>query len=109
MARFQTTKKKNSFRNMLLSAVIFAAVLFLFYSGINALSSSSIREQKETLAATLTQSAVHCYALNGYYPESLEQLLRDYHITYDRDRLYIDYQPQGQNLMPEITVLETGK
>ena len=52
---------------------------------------------------------MHCYSLNGYYPESLEELVKEYGITYDSARFLVDYQPQGANLMPEITVLRKGR
>lgn len=106
MARFQSSKKNHQVRNTVLSVLLFLGILLMFYSGISSLSSASLREQKNTLETALTQSAVHCYALNGYYPENLEELVGIYGIIYDKDLFFVDYQPQGQNLMPEITVLE---
>lgn len=105
---FQTRKKHSPFRNILLSVLIFFAVIGLFYVGTSALSGTSQKEQEKLLQTAMTESAVHFYALNGYYPENLDSLLDNYGITYDKDRFFVDYQPQGENIMPEITVVKKG-
>mgnify|MGYP000077374517 CR=1 FL=1 len=35
----------------------------------------------------------------------LEQILNDYHITYDRSRFVVEYTPNGSNLLPYISVI----
>ena len=39
------------------------------------------------------------------YPESLDELLSDYHITYDSSKFVIEYVPNGSNLLPSISVI----
>ena len=56
--------------------------------------------------AALRRDIVHCYATEGFYPPSLEYLEEHYGLTYDKNRYWVDYQPVGSNLMPDITVLE---
>ena len=109
MARFDTGKQNSFLRNMLLSILIFAGILLIFYLGIHNLTKTSEKEQENTLRSAITESAVHCYAVNGYYPEDLETLVRDYGIIYDRNQFFVDYQPQGENIMPEITVMRKGR
>lgn len=109
MKRFVTQKQPSPVRNFLLSLGIFLLVLFLFLWGFSSIAAVSDREEEDTLRQALVESAVHCYALHGYYPESLEDLVRDYGITYDGSRFLVDYLPQGENLMPEITVIRKGE
>lgn len=109
MARFDTGKHNFFLRNMLLSILIFALILLVFYAGIQNLTKTSEKEQENTLRSAITESAVHCYAVNGYYPENLETLIKDYGIIYDKDQFFVDYQPQGENIMPEITVMRKGR
>lgn len=109
MARFETGKQNSFLRNMILSVLIFMIILFLFYTGISSLSDTSEREQETTLYSAITESAVHYYAVNGYYPEDLNTLIDDYGITYDKEHFFVDYQPQGENIMPEITVIKKGR
>ena len=54
---------------------------------------------------TLESGAIRTYALKGQYPESLDELLNDYHITYDSSRFVIEYVPNGSNLLPSISVI----
>ncbi|HJC62297.1 MAG TPA: hypothetical protein H9753_01580 [Candidatus Blautia merdavium] len=109
MKRFEIRKSSSPFRSLLVSLCLFAAVLGLFLGGIASLVRVSDQEQEDTIRSAVVQSAVHCYSLNGYYPESLEELVKEYGITYDSARFLVDYQPQGANLMPEITVLRKGR
>lgn len=104
MARFGA-KKTTSSRNILLSVILFLLLLFLLLSLISSWSKSSLDEQQDNLERVLIQSAVHSYAVNGFYPENLEQLLKQYGITYDASRFFIDYTAEGQNMMPEISVI----
>lgn len=43
--------------------------------------------------------------MTGQYPQSLDELLNDYHITYDSDKFVVEYVPNSSNLLPSISVL----
>lgn len=105
MARFTKHKSMISYRNILLSLFLFSLVLGLFHAAITSFSQKSEQEQLRNLEHTLTQSVVHCYAMEGSYPESLEDLKENYGIVYDSSKFFVDYRAQGQNMMPDITVL----
>lgn len=109
MKRFVTRKQSSPVKNFLFSLGLFLLILLLFLWGVSSMSKLSAKEEENTLRQALVESAVHCYALHGYYPESLEDLVRDYGITYDNRRFLVDYQTQGENLMPEITVIRKGE
>ena len=49
---------------------------------------------------------IYSYAANGFYPESLEYLKEHYHISYDTDKYFVDYQALGENIFPDITIIE---
>lgn len=108
MVRFDNRKQNSFFRNMVISVSIFIGILLVFYIGISSLSRTSDREQEATLRSAITESAVHCYAVKGYYPQNLEILIEEYGITYDKEHFFVDYQPQGENIMPEISVVKKG-
>ena len=57
------------------------------------------------LEQALKNGAIRTYALTGTYPESLSQLLLDYHITYDKTKFVVEYVPNGSNLLPSISVI----
>ena len=60
------------------------------------------------LEEALRRGAVSCYARDGVYPPTLEDLLRRSGVLLDETRYAVDYQIFAENLMPEITVLERG-
>ncbi|NCC42571.1 MAG: hypothetical protein EOM18_03090 [Clostridia bacterium] len=105
MARFSKTKSTISYKNIFLSLLIFVLIIFIFQGAVTAFSKRSQEEQLDNLKQTLTQSVVHCYALEGTYPESLDYLKEHYDIVYDTDQFLVDYQPLGENIMPDITVI----
>lgn len=106
MKRFMTEKPKRSSKNLLLSILLFALVLVLFYSGTSSMTEKTTSEQKKTLEHALQRAAVYCYSIEGTYPESLDYLEDAYGITYDKTKFFVDYQVLGSNLMPDITVIE---
>ena len=58
----------------------------------------------ENLQQAIRRSAVHCYAVEGSYPESLNYLKEHYGITYDPEKYIVDYEIIGSNLMPDVKV-----
>ena len=86
--------------------VIFCAILIaVIYFSTSALSKRTDEEQLQTLQTQLWQSIVHCYCVEGFYPESLDYLKENYDITYDEDRFFVDYQPMGSNMVPDVTII----
>ena len=95
MVRFQNQKKSRKNRRVFLSICVFLVILLLFISGIDSFSDSTRRHQKESLERALNRSIVYCYATEGTYPESLEDLKAH-------------YQTVGANIYPDVTIIEKG-
>ena len=77
----------------------------IFFIAIGRTSDATIQKEQSALLQTLENGAVRTYALKGQYPESLDELLSDYHITYDSSKFVIEYVPNGSNLLPSISVI----
>lgn len=105
MARFQSERRHIFQNKALVSFFIFLIVLLLFLKGIQGLSQTTVFRQKEQLETALSRAATYSYATNGYYPENLDTLLKEYKINYNQQIFYVDYQVLGGNLFPEITIL----
>lgn len=88
-----------------LRLLLLAALLALFLFGIRKTSDASLSRQQGNLENAIRSSAVHSYALHGRYPASLDEILTDYHITFDSSRFIVEYIPAMANLMPEIAVI----
>ena len=63
----------------------------------------------ESLENALNRSITQCYAVEGAYPPSLAYIKEHYGLIYDEELFYVDYQPIGSNIMPDVTImLKTG-
>ena len=105
MNRFQKARPRSGQAGKLFSAAFFLAVLLLFVLGLDNISGITSRQEAEGLENSIRQSAVHCYALEGFYPDSLSYLEEHYGLTYDKDKYIVSYEIIGSNLMPDVSVI----
>ena len=64
-----------------------------------------MREEYKRLETALQRSVIQCYAVEGTYPPSLDYIKTHYGLTYDKDLFFVDYQPVGSNMRPEVTII----
>lgn len=105
MNRFQTDKRKLGWIRRLLPLLAFCAVTALFLMGLSSVSRAASEEAAESLEDAVRRGAVQCYALDGFYPDSLRYLEEHYGITYDKEKYVVSYEVIGSNLMPDIMVI----
>lgn len=105
MNRFQKNHARSQLWGRIASAAFFLLVLVLFLLGLDHLSGTTARQEAEGLKNSILQSAVHCYALEGFYPDSMRYLEDHYGLTYDRDKYVVSYEVVGSNLMPDVSVI----
>lgn len=101
--------RKYSATALTLSAAVFVLVVLLVLGWIGDIRQDSIRRQREALELALNRSLMLCYCLDGGYPATLEELLEKYPLGYNHDLFTVDYRLQGSNILPEITILESGR
>ena len=87
----------------------FVLLFLLFMNGVNSIEETTQSKQLESLRTAITRSVTQCYAVEGFYPSSLDYLVAHYGITYDADMFLVDYEYCGNNLFPEITILRKQK
>lgn len=108
MNRFQKTGIGSELLGRIASVVFFLGVLWAFIAGLNSLSGITARQESEGLRNSILRGAVHCYALEGFYPDSLAYLEDHYGLEYDKDKYLVSYEIIGSNLMPGVTVITRG-
>lgn len=106
MKRFYYGGQRENARGIMISLVIFFVMVLLFCAGIDGASQKVKREQKTSLEDAVWRSITQYYAIEGKYPESLEDLKEEYGLQYDSEEFFIDYQVYGANLIPDVTILE---
>ena len=89
-----------------LGLLVFAAVAAWMVLGVREASEVSDREGLRLAEQAVRQAAVSCYALEGTYPATYEELKRSSGIAVDEEKYSVFYDIFASNIMPDITVLE---
>ncbi|MCR5094502.1 MAG: hypothetical protein K6B72_11080 [Lachnospiraceae bacterium] len=92
-----------------LSAALLIGVAVVFLVLLSSFGRSTLERQQESLNDAIHRDIVQCYALEGVYPPSLEYLQEHYGLTWDPETFFVDYEPIGSNLYPDVTVMIRGK
>ena len=105
MQRFIRERKTSYLRNVIISVLIFLLIFAGFGCGLTAMNKKMDQEEMQTLQNAITRSVTTCYTLEGSYPQSLVYLKKHYGLHYDENKYFVDYQPLGANIMPDITII----
>lgn len=89
----------------LISFLIFVTVTVMFFIAVDETGRGAVRKQQESLESAVSRDIVQCYAIEGRYPPSLEYMEEHYGLVYDKSAFFIDYQPIGSNLYPDVTII----
>ena len=103
--RFSTKKNFIRLPKLRFLYLIFPVVLIVFLLGVNSLKDSTLEKQQESLETAIMRDIAHCYAVEGYYPPSLDYIEEHYGLTYNKKLFFVDYQPIGSNIRPNVTIL----
>lgn len=106
MNRFQKKKNWMQSTGKVTMGLLLMLILGLFWAGIGSVSKETQEQQKKSLENAIWRDVVHCYAMEGKYPESLEYMEQHYGLSYDKNRFFVDYEIVGSNVMPDVTVIE---
>ncbi len=82
------------------------AVVLCFAMALESLDQGRAQEGQDQLEQALRKGCVACYAAEGAYPQNLDYLKDHYGVQVDDERYIVHYEIYGENLMPNITVLE---
>ena len=99
-------KRLLSWLPTLLGLAVFAAVAVWMVQGVREAAEVSDREGLRLAEQAVRQAAVSCYALEGTYPATSEELKASSGIAVDEEKYKVFYEIFASNIMPEITVLE---
>ncbi|WP_026508929.1 hypothetical protein [Butyrivibrio sp. MC2013] len=90
--------------------IISIIMLILFNLGIDSIGMKSLYYRQDSLSNALRKDIAQCYAIEGFYPPSLEYIREHYGLSYDEEVFFIDYSAFGSNIYPDVTILniQTG-
>lgn len=91
---------------MLLGLLLFAAVAVWMVRGVQEAAEVSDREGLRMAEEAVRRAAVSCYALEGVYPATYEDLKEKSGLAIDEEKYAVFYDIFASNFMPQINVLE---
>ena len=102
--------KKKDRKGFIRTELIFPICVFILMIGILLFGVSSVtkeptQKEQESLQNAVIQSAVHCYSVEGAYPESLAYLKKHYGITWNEKKYKVIYEVIAKNIRPEVQVI----
>lgn len=100
---FKRNKLVSLLRNIAPLLITFA-VIAIIYVGIVQAGEASEAEGIRLLEEALMRVAIHSYAVNGYFPESLDYIEQNFAVYIDRTRFIVHYEIFAANMVPDIRV-----
>ena len=104
----RTVFKKSPLATLLsgvVPALFTLAVVVMVMFGLNQAGASSLDEGAHLLEESILRAAIHCYAIEGYYPENLIYITDNYGIYIDNSKYAVHYDIFVSNMLPDITVI----
>ena len=101
---YPSDRKKTFIRTflpLLLVVVIFAGFIY----GLQSTSGSATGERQEILERAIKKAVIHCYALEGFYPQDISYLEEHYGVLIDHKRFIVFYETMGTNVFPDFRVV----
>ena len=92
-------------KNYLLPVLLFILTISMLLYGINTVTDSTAQKEQESLQNAVIQSAVHCYSVEGAYPDSLSYLQKHYGLTWNEKKYKVRYVVIAKNIRPEVKVI----
>lgn len=95
-------KKPGLIKGLVISVIVLAVFIGAIFFADKRLES----ERMENLKEAVKRSAVSCYAIEGFYPSTIDYLEKNYGLVIDRESYTVYYEAYGSNMLPDITVLK---
>ena len=61
---------------------------------------------KQTIETSIEKSLIHCYAIEGAYPPTIDYLVDNYGVVLQEERYFYYYEFIGSNIRPIVKVQE---
>ncbi len=98
-------KKRWAWVPLVLSLALFIAIALWAMTGVREASEASERDGLKQATEAVRRAAISCYAVEGAYPATYEDLKRASGIAVDEEKYTVYYEVFASNIMPEITVV----
>lgn len=83
----------------------FAAVLSIFITAVAKTQRGAEEQELALVEKAVDRAVVSCYAMEGFYPPSIDYLVEHYGLEVDLDKYYIHHEAFASNVFPTIWVV----
>ncbi len=103
-------ERRTGFRwmGLVIMVVVFLCAVLLFAQLLGRTGQTASREETALLEKAIRNAAVTCYAIDGVYPASLDEIRRDYGVIIDEERFIVRYSVFASNIIPQVSVIDKG-
>ena len=92
-------------RDAVTAVVLSAAAVAIVAVLITDSNNNRKSENLNIVESGVRRAATECYAVEGFYPDSLQYLIDNYNLHIDENEFIVHYSPVSSNIMPEIRVI----
>ena len=85
-----------------------AAMVAAFGAAAGRSGEIAAEEERRQLERAVLRAALSCYAVEGYYPASLDTLEENYGLRYNEAQYIVRYDCFADNVLPDISVYDRG-
>lgn len=79
--------------------------LLIIFSAVFSVDDANNAEQLKNLEDTIMRTAIHCYAIEGAYPDDIMYLVETYNLSLNTDDYIVHYELFASNIAPDVTVI----
>ncbi len=97
--------KTGIYFKLFVACVAVLAVVFIVNNSVSGVKTAAVNEGQQALKTALMRAAAGCYAMEGYYPPTLEYIEDNYGIIIDDSKYAVFYDIFAKNIAPDITVI----
>lgn len=101
-------EKNSMWKGAVLTVLVFALMIGVLVYGTSTVSNVSESEKMAELEDSVRRASILCYAVEGRYPNSAEELCQHYGLSYDEDKYIVQLDSFASNLLPDIRILTIG-
>lgn len=89
-----------------LGALTFALIIAITFAGLRQAEEASGAEGLRLQEEAIMRALIHCYAVEGFFPDSLDYIATNYGIYIDYSRFIIHYEIFASNILPDLRVFK---
>jgi hypothetical protein len=91
--------------SLLVTAAIFTWALTMLLIGIENARKGTELQELQIVERSVNRAVVTCYAMEGFYPPSIDYLIENYGLEVDLNKYYIYQEAFAPNVYPTIWVV----